>query len=314
MVLVFNAQRLRTLGRFTAGDPWNGNRPTEFSIEEYVMMPAGSAQALDTSQFVHRIGLRSETDGSQHMLPESLVELWRRGQVAPERIPALAQAIEPRIVKDDLNLILHQNSTKTIVLPLAAVFAVTVLVGVFVPMEGEHLSIPVAIAMGVGFTALIGAILWVARQSGRSRRAEQMKWMLAVNSGAAANLAAPEGRAKGRVKMFLKIYALFLGLIILIAGGAFFWYQMGGKFPGSSTNEPQVSSSTGDITMPVEVLSSQSAEGVSMLVVIPFTGEQVTVKIPPHASEGQRLRLKGKGAASPAGPRGDLYLKIHIRY
>ena len=40
-------RRLRTLGRFSSGDPWNGNRPTEFSIEEYVMMPQGSAQAAD---------------------------------------------------------------------------------------------------------------------------------------------------------------------------------------------------------------------------------------------------------------------------
>src|SRR5882724_13590696 len=137
--MVFNALRLRTLGRFSSGDPWNGSRPTKFSIEEYVMMPQGSAQAVDSSQFAHRIGLRSEADGCQRMIPESLVELWRRGQVPPERLPVLAQAIAPRILKEDYNLILHQSPTKTIFIPLIAVFAVVVLVGVFVPMEGQHL-------------------------------------------------------------------------------------------------------------------------------------------------------------------------------
>ena len=114
MVIRFHAVRLRTLGRFTAGDPWHGQRPTEFSIEEYVMMPHGATTAVDSSQYGHRAGLRSETDGAQYMMPESLLELWRRGQIPAERLPVLTQAITPRLTQEDFNLILHQDQVKVV--------------------------------------------------------------------------------------------------------------------------------------------------------------------------------------------------------
>jgi DnaJ-class molecular chaperone len=40
--------------------------------------------------------------------------------------------------------------------------------------------------------------------------------------------------------------------------------------------------------------------------------ETLNVKIPAGVTEGQRIRLKGKGAAGPAGP-GDLLIKVHVR-
>lgn len=43
------------------------------------------------------------------------------------------------------------------------------------------------------------------------------------------------------------------------------------------------------------------------------TPQSVTVKIPKGIEEGKRLRLQGKGGASPnGGPPGDLYLKVSI--
>lgn len=43
-------------------------------------------------------------------------------------------------------------------------------------------------------------------------------------------------------------------------------------------------------------------------------GEKVKVKIPAGLEEGKKLKLKGKGhAVGPGGPRGDLYLKVHIK-
>lgn len=42
--------------------------------------------------------------------------------------------------------------------------------------------------------------------------------------------------------------------------------------------------------------------------------ETVTVRIPPGADEGSRLRIAGQGGQSPnGGPRGDLVLVIHVR-
>jgi curved DNA-binding protein len=43
-------------------------------------------------------------------------------------------------------------------------------------------------------------------------------------------------------------------------------------------------------------------------------GETVTVRIPPGADEGSRVRIAGQGGPSPTGgPRGDLVLAIHVR-
>jgi curved DNA-binding protein len=43
------------------------------------------------------------------------------------------------------------------------------------------------------------------------------------------------------------------------------------------------------------------------------SGEPVTVRIPPGASEGSRVRIPGHGAASPnGGPQGDLVLTVHV--
>jgi curved DNA-binding protein len=43
-------------------------------------------------------------------------------------------------------------------------------------------------------------------------------------------------------------------------------------------------------------------------------GETVTVRIPPGADEGSRVRIAGQGGLSPTGgPRGDLVLAIHVR-
>jgi curved DNA-binding protein len=44
------------------------------------------------------------------------------------------------------------------------------------------------------------------------------------------------------------------------------------------------------------------------------TGEKINarIKIPAGVEEGQKLRLKGQGATSPSGRRGDVYLKIKV--
>lgn len=41
--------------------------------------------------------------------------------------------------------------------------------------------------------------------------------------------------------------------------------------------------------------------------------ERLTVRIPPGVADGGRIRLAGKGAESPGGPPGDLYLNVRVR-
>jgi curved DNA-binding protein len=56
-----------------------------------------------------------------------------------------------------------------------------------------------------------------------------------------------------------------------------------------------------------------AVRGTSLQLRNPSSPEPVTVRIPPGAAEGSRVRIKGQGAASPnSGPNGDLILVIHV--
>jgi curved DNA-binding protein len=56
-----------------------------------------------------------------------------------------------------------------------------------------------------------------------------------------------------------------------------------------------------------------AVRGTSLQLRNPSAPEPVTVRIPPGAGEGSRVRIKGQGAASPnGGPNGDLILVIHV--
>jgi hypothetical protein len=228
----YDSMFLRTLGRFAAADPWNGNRVTEFSIEEYVMMPSGSPQAVDSGVFAHTIGLRSELDGSQRMIPESLFELWKRGQVPAERIPTLARAIAPRVLAEDLNLMLGRSNVRSMLAVLVTVFLIITGIAAF-----EELSFAAALAVGAAFSLFIGAIFWLVLRSGRARRREQMKWLLRVNFGN-VNAEQPESRGAGRLKMALVAGGVMLAGILLWVGGFALWDSQTAKGTSPSGSAP----------------------------------------------------------------------------
>jgi hypothetical protein len=220
VILKFTPRWLRTLHQFAAADPWNGNCPAQFTIEEYVMMPSGVQKAVENSGYAHRLSIRS--NAGEHMLPESLVHLWRGGQVPVERIPALRKAIEPRLLKDDFNLMLHRHSIKTdFVIPLIAVFFIIFVVMCFATRSEAHFSLPLALFMSGTLTIVTGGILWMSRQTARRRRAEQMKWFLAAEAGAPP--AALPGRTKTLLKRFAVIYGIVIALTLIILGGVFVW-------------------------------------------------------------------------------------------
>lgn len=177
MKFSLHARQIRTLGQFTAPDPWHGIRPRQFTIEEYVMMPPGLAQ-VDTSRYPHRVGLRVDADGSEHMLPEALVELWQSKQVAVERLPELAHCIAPRLRKGDFDLLLHKSLRDMLAIPMLAAFVIPVVVCLFAPLRRGNLSLSWSLLTGMGFSLLVFLIVFVVRQSGCSRRAKQMKWLL----------------------------------------------------------------------------------------------------------------------------------------
>jgi curved DNA-binding protein len=58
---------------------------------------------------------------------------------------------------------------------------------------------------------------------------------------------------------------------------------------------------------------ASAVKGTSLQLRNPSSPEPVTVRIPPGAEEGSRVRIKGQGEASPnGGPNGDLILNIHV--
>jgi hypothetical protein len=205
-------------------------------MEEYVMMPEGSPVAIDNDDNFHRIRLRATARGVEYPLPESLIELWRRGQVTVDRIPALALAIGPSLLELDSNLILGQSTQKTVVKPILMTFGLVFGAGLFATlMEGA----PVWIGLGVAafLTAVISAILMSLRQSALSRRAEQMRWLLAAEGrvepvAVADAMGRPAGKTIGVGMMVVWFYVWMTVFAIVVGAALALWYfVLGGKAP-----------------------------------------------------------------------------------
>ena len=78
--------RVKTETSFAADDPWNGNRRTSYTVEAYLKLFKGS-KPPKTKPFgaIYMYGIRSDIDGVERMLPDSLSELWRT-----QRLPGSA--------------------------------------------------------------------------------------------------------------------------------------------------------------------------------------------------------------------------------
>jgi len=69
-----------------------------------------------------------------------------------------------------------------------------------------------------------------------------------------------------------------------------------------------------DTQIGLDVTAAEAAAGKEVLVTIPGRQETITVKIPPGARDGTRLRFKGKGGPEEIGdPRGDFYILLHVK-
>lgn len=69
-----------------------------------------------------------------------------------------------------------------------------------------------------------------------------------------------------------------------------------------------------DLEQEITVDFETAVRGTQLQLRNPNTNESVTVRVPPGADEGSRVRISGQGGASPnGGPPGDLVLVIHVR-
>lgn len=99
------------------------------------------------------------------------------------------------------------------------------------------------------------------------------------------------------------------------AGGSpfdsIFGQQMGGGCQGGCRQPTKGQDLTYQLTVSLEDILAGVERNISLRT--NGVNQNVSVKIPRGIEEGKRLRLKGKGAASPdGGPAGDLYLKVQL--
>jgi len=68
-----------------------------------------------------------------------------------------------------------------------------------------------------------------------------------------------------------------------------------------------------DIEQALTIPFESAVKGTTLQLKAPGASAPVTVRIPPGAGEGSRVRIAGQGAPSPnGGPNGDLILEIHV--
>lgn len=68
-----------------------------------------------------------------------------------------------------------------------------------------------------------------------------------------------------------------------------------------------------DVEQELHVDFASAVRGTTLQLRAPGAREAVTVRIPPGADEGSRVRIPGQGLPSPnGGPNGDLFLIVHV--
>ncbi len=69
-----------------------------------------------------------------------------------------------------------------------------------------------------------------------------------------------------------------------------------------------------DLTMELPVSLNEVLTGAEKIISVGRAGNRVSVKIPPGIESGKKLRVSGKGEASPSGGLpGDLYLRVKVQ-
>lgn len=181
----FAPMRVRTAVRFSAGDPWNADRATEWSVEGYLWVPK-HWQGLPKSRLNDppmSYGLRSEIDGVERMLPDSLGHLVRTSAVAPEALPRLLAEITPEIKKADYKPMLRMNIRRN--LGVYAVVSVLCLLGYLALHATATFPEPIGsrgplwrgMLLTFGAAGLLSWALFGPLALGRLRRREkQMAW------------------------------------------------------------------------------------------------------------------------------------------
>ncbi|HXB54496.1 MAG TPA: J domain-containing protein, partial [Vicinamibacteria bacterium] len=93
----------------------------------------------------------------------------------------------------------------------------------------------------------------------------------------------------------------------------FFRTFFGGAGGGGGFEDAFATRPGADLEQTVELSLRDVLRGTTRTVEVRGQGHRrVEVKIPPGVKEGSRVRVAGEGGGEAGGPRGDLYLRVHI--
>jgi hypothetical protein len=185
-VLLYQAMlkpaRLKTETTFTAEDPWNQNQRAQFFVDAYVMAlkgtkprPRPEAKPPLVGSFFY--GIRSEIDGQERMLPESLTYLWRNNRVPLEALPRLLKEMQPSLRKTDFRMQVLTKMHTVLEYLCAGALGLGALGMVLGVVLGEE---PLGLALGFGvMLGLMFGFVYLMLMRPRARRRKQMEWALA---------------------------------------------------------------------------------------------------------------------------------------
>ncbi|HET9954434.1 MAG TPA: J domain-containing protein [Polyangiaceae bacterium] len=117
------------------------------------------------------------------------------------------------------------------------------------------------------------------------------------------------GRGRGRVGADVNVEDLFGA-----GGGAAGFSDLFGDLFGGGARGVRRPAKGADLQSEIAVDFASALKGTELKLRLQDGGDEVTVRIPPGAGDGDKLRVPGQGAPGPlGGPPGDLLLTIRVR-
>ncbi len=100
----------------------------------------------------------------------------------------------------------------------------------------------------------------------------------------------------------------------IFTGGGGLGDLFGDMFSGKGGGRGGAQVRGADVASEITIDFPQAVRGTEVALTLQNGGEPVTVRIPPGATDGDRLRVPGRGQPGPfGGPAGDLVLAIRVR-
>jgi len=172
--------KVQSIARFIACDPWHADQKTPFFLDRCFdrTLDRGfvPGYVLEDESRASRFAIRSDLGRDYRFLPDSLTDLYRRGKVPAERLPALLKGLEPDLKRSDYFRLwsLNQFQRNILTYSLPFVGAVHALLGSVLLLDGGDWVNVFQIVLGVTLAAVSLKIAGGLN----ARRKRQTDWAL----------------------------------------------------------------------------------------------------------------------------------------